>query len=156
MDRDQLMQIFSDAHVIDVDLSRWDQAIVLYVLADHAPRTEEGRKPLFAVEFHRVARLNVEFLHLNSVPLGEGEHFQWMIDDFSIQTTSTGFEVALWGLTSTPRMEIACVDVSVKPVALRLLDEAFPGWDEPSRPLARPGIEAWGLVLNQSKLGKKR
>lgn len=155
MDRDRFMQIFSDAHVIDVDFSRWDEAIVLYVLADHAPRTAEGKKPLFAVEFHRVAHLQVDFLHLNEEPLEAGEHFQWMIDDFSIHTTSTGLEVALWGLTNTPRIEIECAGVSIKAVPLHLLDKAFPGWAEPSRPLARPSIEAWDLVVNQSKRVKK-
>ncbi len=43
-------QIFSDAHLVDIDLSAWDKYIALYVLAELAERpwsTADGRLPLF-------------------------------------------------------------------------------------------------------------
>lgn len=91
-------QIFSDAHVVDIDLSSWDQFITLYVLADHTEREESGRKALFAVEFGRVYGLNIRFNHLDMKPLRPDEHFQWTADDFRITSMDGGLKVSLWGL----------------------------------------------------------
>lgn len=46
-----LEQILSDAHVVDADLSGWDKAIDVCVLADHMPHTETDRLPLLRVQF---------------------------------------------------------------------------------------------------------
>jgi len=48
----------------------------------------------------------------------------------------------LSGLRASPILEIACQDVAIKPVDLKVFDELFPGWDQPSRGLARPMAEA--------------
>ena len=84
-------QIFSEAHVVDIDLSAWDKYIALYVLAELAERpwsTADGRLPLFKVEFVRVRSCHIAFNHLSHDPpieLGPHEHVQWRIYDFAVQ-----------------------------------------------------------------------
>lgn len=147
MQRKLFSTIFSDAHVVDFDWSRWDQLVALYVLADHVERVEGGRKALYAVEFVRVSRLNVTFNHLDVPPLGPDEHMQWMIDDQRIEEDADGLVITLWGLRASPLLEIACKDVRIKPVDLKIFDELFPGWDQPSLGLARPTAEVMHQVM---------
>lgn len=138
--------IFSDAHLVDIDLSAWDKRITLYVLADHVGRTADGRKPLFAVAFARVRRWDIEFMHLShdhSIELEPDEHVQWQLDDFRIQFGDDGLEIALWGLPATPRMSIVCEGIDIWEVPLDIPDRLFPGWDRPSQGFVRPGFGAW-------------
>ena len=62
-ERDLFETIFEDAIVVDVDLSKWDKLVSLWVIADHAPLRADGRLPLFVVEFVRVRELGICFRH---------------------------------------------------------------------------------------------
>lgn len=134
-------QIFSDAHVVDIDLSSWDKAIDVYVLADHMPHAEGDRLPLFKVKFMRVRSLRLENAAAPLEGLGIGEHAQWRIDDFRLEEHHGETTVELWGMDPSPRLEIVCQELEIQPFPLSTFDELFPGWTEPRRGLARPGPE---------------
>lgn len=139
MDRQLFERIFSDAHVIDVDLSEWDKSIDIYVLADHMPQVEGGRLPLFRVKFVGARALVLEGAAASGLGLAADEHVQWTLDDFRIDETAAEIRISLWGFEASPRLEITCQDVEISPFDLRVLDDLFPGWDRPSAGLARPG-----------------
>lgn len=134
--------IFSDAHVVDVDFSGWDKAIDIYVLADHVPRVGGDLLALFRVSFVRVD----SFLFETSPGLGRAqthltadEHVQWRIDDCRIREEGGQTTMAFAGSESSPRLEIVCGEVEVQPVAHSVFDELFPNWSRPRSGLARPG-----------------
>jgi hypothetical protein len=141
-DRQLFEQIFSDAHVVDVDFSRWDERVSLYVVADHAIPSAADRLAVFVVNFERVFRFSVDFNHFE-VKLDEAhQHFQWNIDDFSIREDQKHLAISLFGGATWPRLEIQCEKVAIRRIANSVLDELFPGWNKPYSGLARPGIEA--------------
>jgi hypothetical protein len=146
MQQRQLFEdIFSDAHIIDIDLSAWDQVVKLYVITDHAPRTTPGRLPLFMVEFLRVRQWNMSFNHLEVTfhELGPDEHLQWRSDSWEIDTNERELLITLSGSGYTPRITIVCADVSIQEIAYAPLDRYFPGWSRPGRGLVRPSIEQY-------------
>ncbi len=139
MERRQFEQIFSDAHVVDLDLSGWDKSIDLYVLADHMERVEGNRLPLFSVHFLRARSFSLESGASSVQGLAADEHVQWRVDDFRIDEGDGDITVSLWGSEASPRLKIVCEDVQINPFPLRVFDELFPGWSTPRSGLARPG-----------------
>jgi hypothetical protein len=138
-------QIFSDAHLVDIDLSAWDKLIALYVLADHAGRTADNRMPLFFVEFLRVRSLDIRFNHLGGDPplkLGPHEHVQWWIDQFRVEPVDGGLQIALWGFSSSPRMALVCEAVNIPEMPLEIPYRLFPTWSKPGSGFIRPGLDA--------------
>ncbi len=143
--RDLFEVIFSDAHLVDIDLSGWDKRIALYVLADHAGRTVDNRLPLFIVEFYRVWHWDLRFNHLLHDPpivLEPDEHVQWLLDDFFIEPDERGIRITLWGTSTSPRMTFLCEGVRIREMPLDVPDSLFPGWVRPSRGFIRPGLDA--------------
>jgi hypothetical protein len=143
-------QIFSDAHLVDIDLSAWDKYIALYALAELAERpwsTADGRLPLFKVEFVRVRSWHIAFNHLSQDPpieLGPHEHIQWRIDDFDVQPMADGLEIALRGaLLSSPHITLICEDVYIQEIPLDIPFRLFPGWNKPYTGFIRPALEDW-------------
>lgn len=138
--RKLLEQIFSDAHVVDVDLSGWDRAIELYVLADHMPHTEPNRLPLMRIRFVGVSSFQ---LQIDESAVGEvvmdDEHVQWRIDDLRLQQGDRTTTIDLWGSESSPKLRITFRDTEIEPVSPTTFDELFPSWTQPGRGLARPG-----------------
>lgn len=138
-------RIFSDAHVVDIDLSEWDKFIAFYVLADHAGRTPSGRLPMFVVEFVRVRSLDIEFRHFDHDPtldLAPHQHVQWLIDDFRVQTVHGGVRITLWGSSSSPKMSIVCDAINIREMPPDIHRTLFPGWSRPYAGFIRPGLEA--------------
>lgn len=155
MDRKLFEQIFSDAHVVDLDLSEWDKSTDLYVLADHVESAEGGGgPPLFALHFLRARSFKLEHDAASVEGLAPHEHVQWSIDDFRLEETPAEISVSLWGMESSPRIEIICEDIQINPFPARVFDELFPGWSEPYRGLARPGPGAM-MDLFGSARGKR-
>lgn len=142
-----LKKIFSDAHVIDVDFSRWDKAISLAVVADHVKSTTPGDLPIFLVDFIRVQRFACDFNHLTA-DLGsyfdeEAMHIQWRIDALGISIMDGLVSVSLSEHGSVlPKLEILCENISTRPVENSLLRNLFPDRGLPHSGLARPGILA--------------
>jgi hypothetical protein len=154
MDRRLFDSIFSDAQVVDVDLSSWDKSIDIYVLADHLPRVEGDRLPLFQVRFIHVRSLVLVSSAFSVSGLAADEHVQWTIDDSRVEQIDGQMKLSLWGFEHSPQLEITCEDVVFRSCELRVFDRLFPGWDRPSAGLARPGplamMELLGFNVRRS------
>jgi hypothetical protein len=138
--------IFSDAHLVDIDLSAWDKSIALYVLADHVERTADGHVPMFIVEFTGVHNWNIDFNHLTSrapIKLNVDEHVQWIIYDYSIERDGGLLEIMLRGHAASPRMTFSCDGINIQQISTDTPDRNFPGWREPSHGFIRPGLSNW-------------
>lgn len=154
MQQRQLFEtIFSDAHIIDIDMSAWDKLIRLYVIADHAERSTPGRLPLFAVEFVRVHQWNMFFNHSSAtlIELGPNEHLHWLPYEFTISEDQAELIITLWGSPTTPRLTIVCEDVLIREVSYTSLDKTFPDWSKPRRGFVRPSIEGFSRLGIQKK-----
>jgi hypothetical protein len=135
-------QIFSDAHVIDVDFSQWDKLVSLCVVADHVEVPTPSRLPLFLVDFLQVSKF---FLTLNHLKVGledAEKHFQWNIDDFKIQNSNKTIVISLFGGPTWPKLEIECQEIVFQHLSHAILDDLFPDWNAPYKGLARPGIQS--------------
>lgn len=139
-DRAAFERVFSDAHVVDVDLSKWDQLIAVWVLADHFDDWTD-RCPLVVVEFRNARNFTIVFPQ-ECVELDSPDHHvQWNIDDMTIREGPTTVTVDLFGSRTSPRLTIECESIEFRRVSHSLLDDQFPGWSRPYSPFARPGIE---------------
>lgn len=136
-DRNTFERVFSDAHVIDIDLSRWDKQVSFWVLADHYEKWRD-RCPLVVVDF-----VNVHDIHWNMPELrleGDERHLQWVIDIALIEETiPLRFELS--GSPSSPTFVISCESVEIRPVPTEIVDTVAPGWNRPYSGFARPSLE---------------
>ena len=138
-------RIFSDAHLVDIDLSAWDKVIALYVLAHFVEGVADSRAPLFCVEFARVRRWDIDFNHLAHDPpieLGPHEHLQWRIDQFDVQRVEGGLRITLWGASQFPRLSLVCDGVSIHEMPREIPNRLFPGWAKPFSGFICPGLDA--------------
>lgn len=139
LDRETLRRVFSDAHVVDVDLSAWDKYFSIWMLADHYENWT-GRCPLVVVDFYEVRLLKYEMPVI--VQAGSRDwHLQWRIDDFCLREDEDTIHIELSGPVSSPALQIECRHIEVRPASAEMLDELSPGWNEPHAGLARPSIE---------------
>lgn len=140
-----LRQIFSDAHVIDVDFSRWDQSISFCVVADHLPSKIPGRLPVFIVEFIHVYRFGCTFNHIG-IPLGypygtNDKHVQWRADAIIITREDNKIAISISEGDIFPIVDIVCDGVEIRELSIHILDTLFPKWSAPFSGLVRHGIE---------------
>ena len=146
LQQELFMQIFSDAHLVDVDLSSWDKQISFYVIADHLQHLPEGRLPLVVIEFIRVHRFDMKFNHVsndNLIELGPDEHIQWWFDGADVEFIDERWHITLKSesLPSSPRTTIVCEDVNIWQMRNDIPDKLFPGWNKPRAGFIRPGLE---------------
>lgn len=149
----ELEVICLDAHLIDVDLSIWDQAIRFVVIACDLP-SRAGWMPVYCVEFQTVYRLDFQFNHHERgfEPQrfkGVGPHIQWRIHQLVWEESSKGFILQLAGSQEFPTVVIECGAVDVRVIDDALLNKHFPGWRAPGGPFLRSGVEEW--LTRQSK-----
>lgn len=141
---DSLLRIFSDAHLVDFDLSKWGTGVALCVLSDHYRDWSggQGRCPLLFVEFLEVTHLEVRFRH-NRLPKPEpGVCFQWLIDSPCVEECEDGLRLELSGShPAAPRLTIAFASYSVLELDHRDIGRDFPNWSRPGRGLIRPGLD---------------
>jgi hypothetical protein len=146
-DRKLFEQIFSDAHLIDVDFSNWDKSLSICVIADHVDVSTPEFLPLFIVEFAMVSKFNLHFNHFE-IELDEPEqHFQWNIGEYQIGLYEHEISVLLFGSHICPKLEIVCKGIMMRRIDHSALDRLFHGWNRPYAGLARPGIEALAKIL---------
>lgn len=139
MDTDLLRSIFLDAHVLDLDFSRWDRSVKILVVATEMPADSEKRLPVFVVDFLAVTELSVKLSHLDQ-PLEEG-HYQWRAHSFKLSRRGEKTHLVISGSKQFPVLALTCGDIQVRTVDQRALTRSFPGWDRPGGPFVRPGIE---------------
>lgn len=147
---DLFKAIFSDAQVLDVDFSSWDNCIQLCVVGSDVEFPIPKQLPLFMVEFRRVSSFQCSFRHLDIQLEKETHHFQWHIHDFNISNTGQETVIALIGAGASPNLKITCAGYDIRSLSHNVLDKLFPGWRQPYGPLVRPSIEAM-----ERHLGKK-
>jgi|SRR5579862_2118870 len=133
-------RVFSDAHVIDVDFSEWDRRISLWVLADHF-RNWSDRCPVVVVEFEDVQEFRIRMPSNKVVLDSPRDHVQWRFYDVDLQTTNVGISITAKGSDSSPVLRVACKTIEIREVDSKLLDKLNPGWNKPSSPFARGGVE---------------
>ncbi len=131
-------RIFSDAQVVDVDMSDHFRFIGLAVVADHyRPWTEYGERtaPILLVRFEAVRVWNMTY-SVHPEPTYDGP-VQWLIDEAQIEWgRSAELSIRLTGLPGDPSLQVVCAAVSwteLHPRALRL--------DPRGVCLLRPGLE---------------
>jgi hypothetical protein len=139
-DKKQLLHIFSDALIIDVDLSSWDKYVDLWVLADHY-RKWTDRMPLVIVRFSHVTSMNFAFQHYGIELECPRQHFKWRIDDFDISQNGNLVSIMLYSSSAHPRLQITCTAINVYDRDHSILDRLFPGWGSPYSAFVRPGID---------------
>lgn len=138
-DKEILNRVFSDAHVLDFDLSRWDKLIEMWLLADHY-KEWQYRCPLVVVGFLRVAALQIRFSDQN-VELPDNEHIQWRVYRCSIIDNNNSITTCFSGPPSSPRIEIISSSITIREAPHSVLDSLQPDWNHPSSPLARRSID---------------
>lgn len=153
-----LERVLADAHLVDLDLSTWDQSIGLYVLADHFRDWSDrstGRCPLLELRFERVSELHIAFNHLSVDPLDGGAHFQWRIDEAEFSKEDAGRRTVTMSSSqhSAPLLRLAFEAVTISELPIRQIDRAYPGWSRPGAGLVRGGVVemARRLVLKERR-----
>ena len=134
--------LFQEAHVVDIDFSKWDKWIRLVVVGGLHPENFNGRGPLHSVDFIGVEELSWKSHHLK-VKLPPNKHCQWVIMDFRIKQDNDWYVISLLsvGLLPTPDLTIRCQDVKIAELSPDIVDEVNPDWNNPYRPLARLSIQ---------------
>ncbi len=112
MDGRILRRIFSDANVADIDMSRWAEAMSMWVWADHY-RPWEVICPLVVVTFEKVSSWCVSVPELADVP---PVRRHWRISDATVRRRGQGWSLCLEGGTNFPTVKIVCGDVRVREV----------------------------------------
>ena len=144
--RELLVRLFSDAHVIDIDMSEWDRRIALLIVADHYDDADSSDTlPIVLVEFHEVRSLSVSFAHhelMRRLRAEEPElHLQWRIDEFKLEEADDTLALEL---SSTgrqfPRLELCFDRMSCTRMSVHELNAVFPGGSSPGSGFVRPGI----------------
>jgi hypothetical protein len=140
LDRETLTRVFSDAHVIDIDFSEWEEQLSLVVLADHYENWSD-RKPCVIVTFHDVRNFEYTMSHSPGIhDIGDG-HPHWYIDDLHIEAESSLMRLRLHGSGASPTLAILCKNVNVRSLDSASLDSIRPGWNRPGAGFARVSIE---------------
>lgn len=139
-----LKVIFSDADILDVDFSKWDDAISVYVVADHVQLPGSQKRTRLAIRFLRVRRFDVSFNHhnFNDFPLkfDQEKHLNWYVykSDFVLDHVC---RITLAGAEQFPVLKIDFEDVAIEQVEAVAFDAVNPGWGNYASGLARPSIE---------------
>jgi hypothetical protein len=137
--KETLTRVFSDAHVLDVDLSRWDKSISIWLLSDHYKEWQD-RCPLVVVDFLGVIDFHIRFNH-EDVHLPDTQHVQWNIYKSSILEKDNQISVDLSGHHSSPCVGVVCSGITIREASHAVLDNLQPDWNEPFSPLVRRSIE---------------
>lgn len=135
----ELLRVFSDAHIVDIDMSQWDVKISIWVLADHYFAWSD-RMPLVAVDFQGVAELSMSIPRL--APLSDQRHYQWRIHDFVYSRPNELHSLKFWGIESSPIMTIVCEGIQIRLEDHAILDRLNPKWTQPYSGFARLGPAA--------------
>ncbi|MEL6338544.1 MAG: hypothetical protein AAFQ65_01415 [Myxococcota bacterium] len=129
-------RVFSDAHILDLDFSLWDENLSVLLVADHF---EASGPAVLVVTFRAVRHFSVVYNH-HDIELENG-HFQWLIHEAREHppTHKGRRSTRLSGHHASPVTEIEFDDFEILEVDQSLLDRIAPGWREPGGPFVRRG-----------------
>lgn len=139
MNRELLFSIFRDAHIVDIDMSDWDQCIRLAVIAMEATAFPAKRLPVYIVELQRVTEFVAKFKHYEH-ELDSG-HYHWNVHTVRLDDTDEGYRIHLSGSGLMPVLDISFASIDIRHLDNHMLDRCFPGWNKPGAPFMRSGIE---------------
>jgi hypothetical protein len=146
--------IFSDADIIDIDLSKWDESIGIYVIADHVKSPNPGRRAVVALDFRGVRRFDLSFSHhdFKQFPLKTSwqKHLNWPVYRSKIIRDQIS-QITISGSEQFPTLTIYFEEVEIRSVDIKLLDKMNPGWGKPSSGLARPSIETLSALSKHTR-----
>ena len=147
--------IFSDADIVDIDLSCWDKYITIIVIADHLKSSfSSNRRPVFNFKFHSVHEFKCNFYHNkdNAYKDDLRKHYRWPVDRFEIKSENSVIHLELKsGYEVLPILNIAFEKLEVQEFDMKIIDKITPKWFEPNNPFARRSLEE----IYQSLQGKK-
>jgi len=127
----EVERLFSEAHVIDVDFSRWYESIVLLVIAGHWREPAGGRLPTLVVEFVKPVRCDWDAVdsRKHCEQFGVTGSVFWHIQQADVSKGSEGRTVVkLWGESGSPHMTVECTSIWISEVVPSVIDRAFPGF----------------------------
>src|SRR5262249_31063968 len=93
------------------------------------------------------------------IPMGEGEHCQWTVDDYDIKQTASRIVVTLSAPRApAPTVTIACRRLHIAEISNADIDAVFPEWNRSGGPLVRPSLEQLTVrsLKKQSLVQRKR
>lgn len=138
-----LERIFSDAAIVDIDLSEWDRGIALYAFADHLEAKTRGIKPFVCVFFAKCKKFNCDYVYPIPQLDDSTSYCQWHVHEITyLSGRKQGIAIQLSGPRPSPSIEIECEEVLMRRIDARALNKLFPGWRGPGKPFVRPGIKA--------------
>jgi hypothetical protein len=146
-DKEVLIEaIFSDAQVIDIDFSNWDKFISILVVADHLKSTfYNHRLPIYEIKFLQTVKISFNFNHHDdNIFIDNNDlHYQWMIDQSSIDNDKNGnYFLTLFQNNNQPKIEISFKDLETKEISPQYFDEINAKWFKPNSSLARKDIKS--------------
>lgn len=154
--RDLLHRILEDANVVDLDFSRWYDAISIYFVADHLPLVNKQR-PLYCVQFEQVLSFSFEVLHREQMP----RHPVWQVCGGEIRTAKNMWRVSFshdsLAPTVSPAVSITCKNVAISRKSWSLFAQVG-NIGSPygsTMGLRRPGVEVLARLL-RSRKGKRQ
>ncbi len=133
--------VFQEAHVVDFDFSQWDRRLRLVVSAGLVGENFEGRGALHNVDFVGVKAISWQANHLDVKLDSSEQHCQWVIMEFDIERSGEYEHIKLSGFGPTPSIGIVCKSIAISELDPRVIDQLNQNWNQPYRPLARPGFE---------------
>ena len=134
--------IFQEAHVVDVDFSKWDKWIRLVVVAGLMPGNFNGYGNLHNIDFMSVAEWSWKANHLDVVLDSPEHHCQWVIMDFCLERGDKFNVISLISVAPPcPDLKITCKDVEITELSTDAVDTVNPNWNTPYQPLARPSFQ---------------
>jgi hypothetical protein len=149
----QLNIVFSDATLVDIDLSLWDSVVSIYVIADHIKTAVPGKRALIAVRFRGVRRFDWTFRHHNfdKFPLNidQNHHLNWNIYKMKIVRANVS-RLTLSGSEQFPVLKINFEDIDTQCIDHALFGDVNPDWNTSGSGLARPGIERLHALIKKT------
>lgn len=141
-ERQLLSRVFSDACVVDIDMSRWAEQVSIWAWSGHW-RPWRDVQPLVEVTFAGVTDFLVRVPPAAADPATPRP---WHIDDLKLKRVPGGrFKLALGLAKEAATIAVAFASVAVREVEDVDLGSCFPGWKGGDGRLERPGL-SWFLA----------
>lgn len=151
--------IFSEALIVDVDMSCWSKKISLYCIADYMHElTSYERGPLFRVDLFEPITLSIELADRNQDHPEVGSHPFWRVSESSVKQHKGFIEVSVHSRESYPKMKIVCKDIWAVECDQKLFEQVDPESGSAHRSIGfrRPSIEQINTIIREGRKEKRK
>ncbi len=128
---DSLSHIFSDALLIDIDFSKWNDSIDMYLIGPSEEGVLSNRLPVYLVSFKEVVNFSCSFNHHQAQKTDGIDNFQWRIHCFKNHKIDDLYTSTFWYFEDFPRVTVKYKYIKVSQVKAKNLDDLFPEWNKP-------------------------